>query len=314
MKERYEREIKAGFPYPIVAYFIKLGTDEGLDPGPFRLQYILATAEAIARFLGMVVLCESRELLEESEAEPPKALTADFHKRFKAPTWGNWMHCTREGLKWLDAAGADLAMPELIPFFFKKVPTESSAANALNKLTTIRNKRLSHPVSAMPPAEVAGLCEETYPLLEEVLEALNFLLDYELAFISQIEVDHKRKNPPTFLHRSSKVMGGITPFMGDRKKLNAFMDSSAILLLNTENRRYLNLDPLLVKEESAGRAPDIFFFNGMNEAGKCQYVACNQGGEFLSTDEKCEKGQELAREIQNFVRLFTPRNKETASG
>jgi hypothetical protein len=308
MKERYEREIIAGFPYPIVAYFIKLGTVECLDPGPLRFQYILSTAEAISRFLGVVVLCECRELLEAGEAELPVALTADFSKRFTAPTWGNWIHFTMEGLKWLAAAGADLTMPELVSFFFKKIPAKSSAASAMDRLTTIRNGLSHHKISAMTAQEFTNLCEETYPLLEEILEGLDFLLDYTLAFISQIEVDHKRKNPPTFLHKLSKLIGDSIAFRGDRKELNVFMDSSAILLLNTENRRYLNLDPLLVREESAGKAPDIFFFNGMKKAGRCEYAACNQGGGFVSTDEKCARGQELDREIQNVMRLFTPKN------
>ncbi len=34
MKDRYTREIINGFPYPIAAMFVKLRTDECLDPGP----------------------------------------------------------------------------------------------------------------------------------------------------------------------------------------------------------------------------------------------------------------------------------------
>ena len=37
MKDRYAREIINGFPYPIAAMFVKLRTDECLDPGPNRL-------------------------------------------------------------------------------------------------------------------------------------------------------------------------------------------------------------------------------------------------------------------------------------
>lgn len=314
LKERYVREIISGFPYPVVAYFIKLGTDECLDPGPLRLQYILATAEAISRFLGVVVLCECRELLEVQGLEPPPALSADFEKRFKAPSWGNWIHFTREGLKWLDSRRVDLTMPDLVPFYFKKIPEESSAATALGRLLTFRNGLSHQKISAMHAQEFTHLCEETYPLLEEALEALSFLLDYELAFISQIEVHRKRKSAPMFLHRLSKLIGDSIAFRGDRKKLDAYMDSGAVLLLNAGNRRYLNLDPLLVWEEAAGKAPDIFFFNGTKKAGVCNYAACNQGGGFVSSE--CQEGrwEALAGEIRHLLSLFASKaGEETAN-
>lgn len=60
MKERYAREIISNFPYPIASYFVRLRTDECLDPGPLRLKYILATAETIGRFLGMITLCQTQ--------------------------------------------------------------------------------------------------------------------------------------------------------------------------------------------------------------------------------------------------------------
>jgi hypothetical protein len=303
MKERYVREIIAGFPYPIVANFIKLGTDECLDHGPLRLQYILSTAEAISRFLGIVTLCECRELLEDRQAKLPSSLVTDFHKRFGAPSWGSWIHFTREGLKWLMSSEVKLTMPEVTSFYFKKPPAESRAAVALGRLLTIRNELSHQKLSAMHGQEFSILCEETYPLLEEVLESLGFLLDYELAFISQIEVDRKRKRPPTFLHRLSKLIGDSLAFRGDRKALNEYMDSSAILLLNTEDRRYLNLDPLLVREETAGKAPDIFFFNGLKKSDVALYAACNQGGSFLSSDSR--RFGEMGRELQNLVDLFS---------
>jgi len=65
MKERYIRNIISGFPYPIVTFFIKLRTDECLDPGSLRLKYILKTGESIVRFLGCAVFCECRDFLED---------------------------------------------------------------------------------------------------------------------------------------------------------------------------------------------------------------------------------------------------------
>lgn len=89
MKERYIREIIEGFPYPIAAVFVRLRTDECLDPGSLRLKYILATAEAIARFLGVVALVECRDYLEERGGTPSLTLSVDFVARFRRITWGN---------------------------------------------------------------------------------------------------------------------------------------------------------------------------------------------------------------------------------
>ncbi|MFC1896616.1 hypothetical protein ACFL0Q_08185, partial [Thermodesulfobacteriota bacterium] len=295
MKDRYVREIIAGFPYPIVAYFMKLGTDECLDPGWLRLKYILATAEAISRFLGIVVLCECRELQEKNSAEVPTSLVVDFEKKFKTPGWGNWTHFTREGLRWLDAHQVEQTTPELVSFYFKRVPAESSAASALGKLLTIRNGLSHEKIKAMHASDFHSLCEETYPPLEEVLEALDFLLNYELAFVSQIEVNKRRKRAPSFLHRFSRLIGSSDAFPGARETLDSFLDSSSILLIDTENRRHLNLDPLLIYEASAGKAPDIFFYNGLKKPGVAEYSGCHRGGNVVSTDSK--RAEELGEEI-----------------
>ncbi len=303
MKERSVRDILSGFPNPIVAYFMKLRTDECLDPGTLRLKYILATAESISRFLGIVVLCECRELLEKDGKELPAAILSDFEKRFRAPTWGNWTHFLREGLKWLHSLKAELTIPQLTGFYFKKIPSESSAAGALGKLLTLRNGLSHDKIKAMHSRDFRDLCEESYPLLEEVLEALDFLLDFELAFVSRIEVNKRRRSSPSFLHRLSKLVGSSDAFQGDRQTLQSFLDSSSILLMNTESRKHLNLDPLLVYEASAGKAPDIFFYNGLKKPDMAEYAACNHGGSFVSSDS--ERAAELSEELKNLMALFT---------
>jgi len=305
MKNRYVREIISGFPYPVVSFFIRLRTDECLDPGPLRLKYILSTAEAVSRFLGAVSLCECREYLENHSTQPPQSVTADFGKQFSRPSWGIWLHFTRESLKWLHERGADPTMTEMTDFFFRKIPKkESAAASALGELLSIRNALSHEKIRAMSNRDYRELCEKTFPLLEQVLESLEFLLDYELTFVSQIEVSKQRKIPPTFLHRLSKLIGESDSFPGDRKTLDSFMDSGAVLLMNMDNGRSVNLDPFLVYESGAGKAPDIFFYNGMKKPEAAEYSACKHGGSFVSKDS--ERAEIIAGEIRNLMRLFTP--------
>lgn len=144
MKDRYIREIVHGFPYPIASTFVKLRTDECMDPGANRLKYLLATGEAVARFLGVVNLCQAREYGESAGKSPPKPLQADFAVRFKRISWGTWLHLARESLRWLLAAEqASLFVPEMGEFFFDPVPRDSAAIGALGRLLNLRNG-LSH--------------------------------------------------------------------------------------------------------------------------------------------------------------------------
>jgi len=312
MKERYIREILASFPYPIVAYFSKLRTDECFDPGPLRLKYILSTSETIARFLGTVTLCEAREYLEHHMEPPPSSLTVDFLFRFRRPAWGSWMHFSREGLRWLMNKNVQFTMPQMTGFFFREDGGETEAIHALGKLLSIRNGLNHEKIQAFRPADYRELCSETFSLLENVMEALEFLLDYELVFINQIEVNKRRKSPPHFLHRLSMLMGSSDAFPGERQQLDNFMDTRSIFLMNVEERRHLNLVPLLVYESAAGKAPDIFFFNGFEKPDSVEYSACNHGGSFISGDS--EQAEEIHEEIVCILGLFTSEHQEACHG
>jgi hypothetical protein len=73
--------------------------------------------------------------------------------------------------------------------------------------------------------------------------------------------------------------------------------------MNVESRRHLNLDPLLIYESSAGKAPDLFFYNGLKKPDVAEYAACNHGGHFLSLES--ERAAELSEELENLVVLFS---------
>lgn len=303
LKERYIRELIYGLPYPIVAFFIRLRTDECLDPGLLRLKYILSTAESVCRFLGIVLMCECREYLENRNLQPPKSLADDFQRQFSRPTWGTWLRFSQKSLQWLNSCNIQLTMPEITDFFFTQIPAESKAVSALNELLEIRNGLSHEKIQAMTKNDYCDLCERTFPFLEQVLESLEFLLNYELAFVSQIEVRKPRKFKPSFLHRLSKLTGESDLFQGDRKSFDNSMDSESILLINEANDRSLNLDPLLVYEAKAGKSPDIFFYNGIEKQEGAAYSACKHGGRFFAKNS--ERAQLIIKEINNFKALFT---------
>lgn len=311
MKNRYINEVLASFPYPISSRFTKLGTDECLDAGPLRLQYIWLSSEAICRFLGVVVLCECRELVER-KPELASSFPSDLAESFKRPSWGVWIVILREGLKYLHQHQAKLLMPELHDFYFDQHQKPSIAAKALDDALALRNAYSHDKLKALHPHQFVALCEQSYPLMETALEALHFLLDYELVFISQIKVDKCRNQPSRFHHHIKKIIGENDEFKGARDSLAFNMDTQAALLLNPDSKRFLNLDPLLVYEARAGKAPDVFFYNGMRAPHKAHYTACKHGESFISKDS--ERAAILSIELQQLFELFrvsTSKSKDT---
>jgi hypothetical protein len=309
MKDSIFREIVAGFPYPIASSYVKLRTDECMDPGPNRLKHQLATGEATARFLGVVNLCQARDFSELFGKAPPKSMTADFTKNFERVTFGNWLRLARESLRWLLAEQAELFIPEMAGFFFDSSSRAGTAVEALESLVTLRND-ISHERSkAINASDYKPLCEKAQDNLDRVLEGLGFLLEYELSFISEIEVDKRRRHTPTYRHRFKKLIGNSDDFEGNKDApRNVPLDSQAVVLLHPVTGNYLNLDPLLIYEEAAGKKPegkatDIFFYNGMKGPAKADYQACKHGGRFLSCySDRADYLEEELRELEN---LFT---------
>lgn len=205
MQDRYVREIINGFPYPIAAMFVKLRTDECLDPGPIRLRYLLGTGETITRFLAIVNLCQARDFAESTHHSPPESLRTNFKQQFERISWGIWLGMARESLRWLLKEKAVLPIAETGPFFFKRLLTETAALKALGELVTLRNGFNHEKVKALHIQDYKKLCDQVQIHLETVLESLEFLLNYELTFISEIDVHKCRRHDPTYRHRIKRL-------------------------------------------------------------------------------------------------------------
>lgn len=303
MKERYAKEIVNGFPYPIASIFVKLRTDECLDPGPHRLKYLLATGEATARFLGVVSLCQARDYQEQANKTPPATLATGFKTKFKTIGWGNWLHIARESLRWLHQEQAELFVSEMNPDFSKKHLQDSDAP--LIRLLSLRNGLNHERIKAMLPHEYQNLCEQAQADLEDLLQELAFLLDYELTFVSEIDVQKRRRYEPTYSHRFKLLAGNSDDFEGSRLNSKNLLDSDAVILRrqNQQAERHLNLDPLLLYEAKAGKAADIFFYNGMADLPrKAEYVACKHGGHFIG--EQSGRFEQLNEELGLLLSLF----------
>jgi len=311
MDEQYQRDIMTRFPYPVARVFRKLRTDEYLDPGPQRRDQILATAEAVTRFVAFVVLCECRDLLERDGSSQVKTFLPFIEKTFEKPSWGVWHGTVREGLKLIAQAGAEPILKELHGYWFAKGNRQSEAADALEKLSACRNG-LEHGSIPKDTATAKRLCEENYPLLCAALLPLAFLLNYRFVSCSAIEVTKRRRFDPRFHHRIADAVGTTEDFMSQRDERSVPLDAPALLLLEPRGRRCLNLDPLLVHESKAGRAPDIFCFAGGSRSGAASFVACNHGGEFNTAGSR--RQEILEEEVKHLFDLFVARTGEVSHG
>lgn len=304
MKDRYARDIASRFPYPIAAPFARLRTEECMDPGLTRLKYILATGEAVARFCGILVLCECRATLEDQAADSrSEVLSKDLHEWLRAPSWGGWLQVMREGLKWLRSQDLKPQCCDLTDFMLDRRGRPSINLQALTQLLELRN-RLSHDKlgGVLHARDFERLCEESFPALEQVLAGLDFLMDYELTFVSEIHVHKRRRHKATFHHRF-KVFGGESDtFSGDRETRPRYCESQTIILKALDSSVYLNLDPFFIYDEKTGRAPDLFFFNGLKRGDCADYSACKHGGAFVSSDSP--SGSQIAEEFGNLRSLF----------
>ena len=126
------------------------------------------------------------------------------------------------------------------------------------------------------------------------------------------EVLKRRKKDPNYWHRLKKIQGSSSDFLGDRCRLGMTLDSRAVILRHPDSGHYLDLDPLLVYEDGAGKAPDIFFYNGMKSDTVVEYAACKHGGQFES--DRCERADEIAEEVQHLLHLFSPVEENSRAG
>ena len=303
MQQKLARYIIDYFPYPIASIFKVLMADECLDPGPLRLQYILKTAEATARFLGFVALLECRARLESGLCKAgPRTLSADFESRFGKPSYGTWVHFAREGLRWLHHQDSELVVPELKTLFYDESSRETPVKLAMDRLVEIRNGLSHERIQAFRPNDFEELCTTTYEYLMNLLGGLRFFDGVSLGYINTIEVSKKRNEDASFLHRIKDLTGHSDDFEGTRPQYENYRETNVVIMRYEDNQRYLNMDPLLVYDAVAGKAPDIFFFGGFSSSRKIHYIGCKHGGSFDS--DECRRMDEIENETSYLIELM----------
>jgi len=264
-------------PYPIAALLGRV-VAAAQDKPEVRCGLILDAATAVARFLGVLSLCECAEWRETAQAPAPR-----FFDASTPPTFARWIALGCDAQRWLLDQAADRRAPEAAEFFFDQ-DSPAPALLALEGLCELQRKLAAGELAPKHKRDYEALCDQAGELLEEVLRGLAFLEDYELLYVDEIQANRRRKTVPLFEHQVSRLHGAPTDFKGAPLELtDRFKDSQSVLLQRRDEERYLNLDPLLVHMEPLGKAQDFFFFDG-NTADAIRYAPCRHGEPFETDD------------------------------
>lgn len=280
MEERETETILKKFPY-VLAFPLKIAfaVDEREEPWK-KVDAILYSAEAIARFLGVVSVCELERLRDTGkvEAHEKPGSVVNVAQKLDRPSFGGWIEIARETLKFLRKFENDVVVPEVLSFF-----DDRKAKNALDELCTMRNT-FGHAVdrSKLPKDTFRQIARIAFSFLETILERLVCLENLSFSYVSTIELQKGKRQDPSFAYKGKRLDGmdfvrEATVKLEDQQYPH-FKETNAVMIRFQELDRYLNLFPFYIYDEIRGKSIDIFYYNGKRNDNRMEYVACGYGG------------------------------------
>ncbi len=276
--ETIERILKR-YPYPL-AFPLKIAfaVDEREEPWK-KVDAVLYSAEAVARFLGVVALGEWSRLRDSgvvaTGARPAGA--GSLNQRLERPSFGGWIEVSRETLRFLQGYEDQVVLPELVRFY-----EDRQAKAALDELCTMRNT-FGHAMdrSRLPKDTFRQIAGIALGFLEDVLAALLGLEQVSFSYVSTIELQKEKRRDPEFLYKGKRLDGmdfvkEATIKLADRSYPH-YKETDAVIIQFQERERYLNLFPFFLYDEVHGKCADLFYYNG-RKGQRLEYVACGYGG------------------------------------
>jgi hypothetical protein len=275
------RMIENDYPYPIALEFRRLNTKEYLAINESRLRQILKLSETTIHLIALISIVD----LLENCTNPAIRITDDFKKQFPVlftrTSFGKWIALTRECINLFNTSDKPMFIPEMCEFFIDENGGESSSLKAFNAITTIRNK-LSHPEFSLTNKIIEEFCVESEVNLMTILNGLEFLTKYSFLYVDHILVKYRKWNNPTFFHTFSEVTGNSSEFNAYNKILPEIVNTPALIIVKgSEEKNYLNLDPLLIySNEGENKIADIFMYIDWDKDKTVKYNPVWNGGQF----------------------------------
>jgi hypothetical protein len=298
------RMIENDYPYPLALEFRRLNTKEYLAHDEKRLMQILKISETTIHLLSLISLVDLLENVAKSAISVPDSLKRDFPDLFTATSFGKWISLARECTKLFLDNNIKTFMPEMKEYFFENNGSESEVLKSFNILTNIRNG-LAKQESVVTSKIIDEYCVESEKHLLTILTGLKFLMNYSFLYVDHISVKYRKWNNPAFFHTFSEVTGNSSEFNAYNKILPDIVNTPAIIIVKgSEEKDYLNLDPLLIySNEGENKITDIFMYAGWDTEKSVRYKPVWNGGQFNLAGTTAEL--ETINSLLKFLELFS---------
>jgi hypothetical protein len=273
--------IENDYPYPLALEFRRLNTREYLAHDEKRLMQILKISETTIHLLSLISLVDLLENGAKSAVSIPDSFKKNFPVLFTVTSFGKWISLAKGCIKLFHDSNVQMFIQEMKEYFFDKNGSESKVLNSFNILTNIRNE-LAKPESVVTSKIIDEYCIETETHLLTILTGLEFLMNYSFLYVDHISVKYRKWNNPTFFHTFSEVTGNSSEFNAYNKILSEIVNTPAIIIVKgSEEKDYLNLDPLLIySNEGETKIADIFMYIGWDKDNTAKYKPVWNGGSF----------------------------------
>ena len=275
------RMIENEYPYPLALEFRRLNTKEYLAHDEKRLMQILKISETTIHLIALISLVDLLENGAKSAISIPDSFKKNFPDLFTATSFGKWISLAKGCIKLFRESQLPMFIQEMEEYFLGKNDSESKILNSFNILTNIRNE-LAKPESVVTSKLIDEYCVESETHLLSILTGLEFLMNYSFLYVDHISVKYRKWNNPTFFHTFSEVTGNSSEFNAYNKILAEIINTPAIIIVKgSEEKDYLNLDPLLIySNEGENKIADIFMFIGWDKFNDAKYNPVWNGGSF----------------------------------
>jgi Novel STAND NTPase 1/WD domain, G-beta repeat len=297
------RLIRDSYPFPIAH-----ATKRALalrDDDAQKLKCLLDVAEITIQFLALVVLAQLHRDLQHQQAPPLGRITGRLAEELRTPSFGRWHGMLRDILKCYSEQRSLLMVPELFDFYFRpsrgnRLSVQPVVSQAIEPIIAIRN-RGSHrrPLPDAPITAVMGW-------LELVLDGLQFLSAYQLAFIQEIKVRHRAPGSRIYSHELVQMSGCSTPFDQGRWESEVDLEEKRLILLApVAHRHALFLDPFMTVTYQAWEENilDVFLLGDLMER-RARYLPTHYDYELDTNQSAWEQGHAHMKALEQFVELL----------
>ncbi len=304
-QDELKRLIRETYPFPIAhAHKKALGL---MDDDLQKLKCIIVTAETAIQFLALLALAQVRQDLINKKIPFGKNLEEFIRDHLLTnPSFGKWTGLCREVMKFYFDKKEQLIVPELFDFCFskssrKKLSINPLQTNVISPLITLRND-FHH--NRLSDNELGAKVTQGLEWLQELLNAVKFLSDYQIAFIQRITADRDENRNPNFTHDLLQINGCFSTFDQSRWQSDIHLQSGLIVLLNKQSG-FLTLSPLIIFADQIPipGIPDVFMLNRVTK-NKSVYVSAQFAGELQTTHEGWLDGPDQQAAMIDFFDRF----------